>query len=151
MVRAGAGMEGSKRMQADCIFCKIVRGEVPATKVYEDDDTLAFMDIGPVVKGHTLVIPKRHYDPISGTPTAVLHKLIEVVKRIAEAQYKGLKADGINVTQANGAAAGQVVPHIHFHVIPRFTTDGHHWNWAPKKYDQPAEMRTLADRIRAAL
>jgi histidine triad (HIT) family protein len=138
-------------MSADCIFCKIVAGEIPSTRVYEDDATIAFMDIGPVVKGHTLVIPKKHYDPLTQTPPDVLARLIAVVQKIARAQLDGLRADGINVLQANGAAAGQVVPHIHFHVVPRFKTDGHHWNWAAKKYDHLDEMKGLAEKIRSAI
>lgn len=138
-------------MTQDCIFCKIIKGEIPCTKILEDDDVLAFMDIGPVVKGHTLVIPKSHHNPMMETPAEVLQKLIVAVQRIARAQMKGLQADGISVSQANGKAAGQVVSHIHFHVIPRFTTDGFHGNWVPRKYDNPAEMQSFADRIRAAL
>jgi len=138
-------------MKTDCIFCKIVHGEIPCCKVFEDDDVLAFMDIGPVVKGHTLVIPKSHYDPITGTPPAVLHRLIEMVQKVAAAQYAALKADGVNVSQANGKAAGQIVPHIHFHVIPRFLADGHHWNWNAKNYDTTEEMQAFAGRIRGAL
>ena len=107
----------------DCIFCKIVADKLPAVRVYEDPDTLAFMDIGPIVKGHTLVIPKPHYDPITGTPVEILQQVIAVVQRIVRAQIDGLGAEGINVTQANGALAGQVIPHIHFHVIPRFKKD----------------------------
>ena len=138
-------------MSANCIFCRIVAGQITATKVFEDADVLAFMDIGPIIKGHTLVIPKQHFDPITATPEPVLAKLLAVVKKIATAQMSGLKADGVNVVQTNGAAAGQVVPHIHFHVIPRYTTDGHRWNWAAKKYDDPAEMQQLAAAIKAAL
>ena len=138
-------------MSANCIFCKIVAGAIPATKVYEDAEVLAFMDIGPIVKGHTLVIPKQHFDPLTATPEPVLAKLMAVVKKIAAAQMSGLKADGVNVMQANGAAAGQMVPHLHFHVIPRFATDGHRWNWAAKKYDDPAEAQQLAAAIKAAL
>lgn len=138
-------------MNSDCIFCKIVAGQVPACKVYEDAETLAFMDIGPIVKGHTLVIPKTHYDPLTATPPAVLQKLILVVQRIALAQIRAFKANGINVMQSNGRAAGQLVAHIHFHVIPRFTDDGHHWNWKPHPYTQSEEMGTLADQIKAAL
>jgi len=81
----------------------------------------------------------------------VLARLIAVVQKIARAQLDGLRADGINVLQANGAAAGQVVPHIHFHVVPRFKTDGHHWNWAAKKYDHLDEMKGLAEKIRSAI
>jgi len=136
---------------SDCIFCKIVAGELPCTKLYEDDDVLSFMDIGPVVKGHALVIPKKHYDPITGTPTEVLHKLITVVQKIAQAQYDGLKADGVNVAQANGDVAGQVVPHIHFHVIPRFYDDAHSWTWKAAKYDTDEEMQAKADKIKSGL
>ncbi len=137
--------------KADCIFCKIVADQLPSVRVYEDDRSVAFMDIGPVVKGHVLVVPRTHYDPITATPDDVLSHLIGVVRRIAQAQMDGLGADGINVSQANGRCAGQVVPHIHFHIIPRFEDDGHHWNWTPKKYDGDDEMSTLADKIRDAL
>jgi histidine triad (HIT) family protein len=133
------------------IFEKIVNREIPATIVYEDEDTLAFMDIGPIIKGHTLVIPKTCYDPVTETPDEVLAKLIRIAKRIAAAQMNALGADGVNIMQNNGAAAGQEVPHLHFHVIPRFENDGHHWNWNAKSYDNPAEMEALAEKIRAEL
>ena len=133
------------------IFEKIVNREIPATIVYEDEDTLAFMDIGPIIKGHTLVIPKTCYDPVTETPDEVLTKLILVAKRIAAAQMKGLGADGVNIMQNNGAAAGQEVPHIHIHVIPRFEGDGHHWNWNAKSYESTEELEQLAERIREGL
>ena len=138
-------------MSANCLFCRIVTGAIPSTRVYEDADTLAFMDIGPIIKGHTLVIPKKHYDQITQTPEDVLAKVMVVVRKIAQAQVNGLKADGVNVLNANGEAAGQQVPHIHFHVVPRFKTDGHHWNWAAKKYDSLDEMKKMAEEIRKAL
>lgn len=133
------------------IFEKIVNREIPATIVYEDDDTLAFLDIGPIVKGHTLVVPKTCYNPISDTPDEVLAKLISVAKRIAAAQVGALGADGVNIMQNNGAAAGQEVPHLHFHVIPRFAGDGHHWNWNAKSYDNLDEMQQCAEKIRGGL
>ncbi len=138
-------------MSDSCIFCRIVRGELPCTKVYEDDHVLAFMDIGPVIKGHTLVIPKAHHDPLPALPVELLARVISVVQRIAAAQLAALGADGVNVHQSNGAAAGQLVPHVHFHVIPRFATDGHRWNWAAKQYESPAEMQELGRRLAAAL
>ena len=138
-------------MSANCLFCRIVAGEIPSTRVYEDADTLAFMDIGPIIKGHTLVIPKKHYDPITQTPEDVLARVMAVVRKIAQAQVNGLKADGVNVLNANGEAAGQQVPHIHFHVVPRFKADGHHWNWAAKKYDSLDEMKKMAEEIKKAL
>jgi histidine triad (HIT) family protein len=141
----------SPQTDSQCVFCKIIAGELPAVRVYEDDEVIAFMDIGPVVKGHTLVVPKEHCDPITRTPPHLLEKLILVVQRIAQAQVSGLGAAGINVTQANGRLAGQIIPHIHFHVIPRYESDGHHWNWIPGKYANEEEMQNYARRIADAL
>jgi histidine triad (HIT) family protein len=133
------------------IFEKIINREISAVIIYEDDDSLAFMDIGPIIKGHVLVIPKTCYDSITETPPDVLSKLMLVCKRIAAAQIKGLGADGVNIIQNNGQSAGQVVPHIHFHVIPRFKGDGHHWNWDAKKYESSAEMQKIAAKIHEGL
>ncbi len=138
-------------MSSDCIFCRIVRGELPSTKVYEDNQVLAFMDIGPIIQGHTLVIPKEHVDPITAATPEQLAQVMAVVQKVAAAQLKGLGANGVNIHQSNGSCAGQVVPHVHFHVIPRFEGDGHRWNWAAKKYDSMDDMKRMADRIKAAL
>lgn len=138
-------------MNQDCIFCKIVSGEIHSTKVYEDEKCLAFMDINPVSKGHVLVIPKDHYDPITETPDDILHNLISVAKKIFCAQKKVLNADGANITQANGEVAGQIIWHIHFHVIPRFKNTPEPSNWNPGRYDSPEEMETCARMIRGAL
>ena len=138
-------------MSGDCIFCKIVAGDIPSARVFENESCLAFMDIGPIVKGHVLVIPKAHHDPLTATPDAVLGELIAMVRQVAGALTRGLGAQGINVTQANGACAGQVVPHIHFHVIPRFAEDGHTWNWNAKTYRSPEEMNSFADKVRSSL
>ena len=136
-------------MGCDCVFCRIVAGELPAEKVYEDGDVVAFMDINPVAKGHTLVVPKAHSDPITDTPDDVLAKVIAVVRKVARAQFQALRAEGVSVSQANGRAAGQEVPHIHFHVIPRFEAAGR--SWAPGKYDNPGQMREYATQLRGAL
>jgi len=136
---------------SDCIFCKIVSKEIPATAVYEDDDVLVFMDIGPIIKGHALVISKKHYDSVSETPDNILTKLHLSAKRVARAQMNGLGADGVNVMQNNGKSAGQEVEHIHVHVIPRFEGDGHHWNWNAKNYDNFDEMAELAEKMRKYL
>ena len=135
----------------DCLFCKIAAGEIPSIRIYENDHVLAFMDIGPIVKGHALVIPKAHHNPLSETPDEVLAQVIAAVRLVARAQQEGLGADGVNIHQANGAAAGQVVPHLQFHVVPRFKHDGHHWNWTPHSYADMSEAAALADRIQAAL
>ncbi len=135
-------------MNQDCIFCKIVAGELPACKVYEDKDTLAFMDIGPIIKGHTLVIPKEHWADIHTVPPTLLQKIALATQKIAAAHVAALKCDGVNIIQANGAPAGQTVFHLHFHVIPRFKTDGHSWNWHPRSYAGRDEMEGMAELIR---
>lgn len=135
----------------NCVFCKIICGQLPSCKIYEDGETIAFMDIGPIVKGHVLVVPKHHYPDLLATPPAVLGTLIAVAQKIAGAQKRALQADGINIMQSNGRAAGQVVDHIHFHVIPRFADDGHHWNWKARPYADSKEMQSLADKIGSAL
>lgn len=135
----------------DCVFCRIAAGTIPASRVYEDDRHLAIMDIGPIVKGHVLVIPKAHYEDIQSLPEEQLKELAGCVQRICRALRDGLQADGINVIQNNGRAAGQLVPHVHFHIIPRFSDDGHHWNWNAKKYSSAEEMEEYAERIRQAL
>jgi len=107
----------------DCIFCKIVAGEVPAHKVYEDDLVLAFLDISHFTKGHTLIIPKSHYLDLLDTPDEVLAKIAVLAKDLATNYKPILKADGFTVKQNNGAVAGQEVMHYHVHLIPRYTGD----------------------------
>ncbi len=107
----------------DCIFCKIVRNEIPSKKVYEDTDTLAFLDINPANPGHCLVVSKRHYESIMDTDDTDLKKMIATVKLMAKRIKANLNADSINVLQNNGRHAGQIVSHVHFHVIPRFPDD----------------------------
>lgn len=135
----------------NCLFCKIVNKEIPATILYEDEEVLVFMDIGPIIKGHALIIPKKHYDPIVETPDDILAKMHVIAKKIATAQMNAFGADGVNIMQNNGKAAGQEVEHIHVHVIPRFSDDGHHWNWNAKKYDDLSEMNELAEKLREQL
>lgn len=103
-----------------CIFCKIVRKQAPASLVYEDENVLAFLDIRPLSKGHTLVIPKQHYVTIFEVPEELVAQLHRIVKRVALAVKEATKADGISIIQQNGKAAGQEIFHLHVHVIPRF-------------------------------
>ncbi|AEF95869.1 HIT family protein [Methanotorris igneus] len=106
-----------------CIFCKIVNKEIPAKIVYEDEDTMAFLDINPRNKGHTLVIPKKHYETLDEMPDEELAKLMKAVKKVVEI-LKPLNFDGYNIINNNKPAAGQEVPHVHFHIIPRYQNDG---------------------------
>jgi histidine triad (HIT) family protein len=129
----------------DCIFCKIINGEIPSSKVYEDEEVFAFLDIGPVNKGHTLVIPKEHHETIVDIPDDLLHKVIVVVKKLSKAVKEGVGADGFNVLMSNHEAAGQVVPHAHFHIIPRLSSDGLK-HWPHGKYDE-GEMDSVKEKI----
>ncbi len=138
-------------MPVDCVFCRIVAGELPSNRIYEDADVLAFLDIAPLVKGHTLVIPKAHIDPFMQAPPDIITPLFLAVQRVARAMMTSLKADGINLHQSNGKVAGQVVPHLHVHVIPRFADDGLAWNWRAGSYADPAEAKAMLERIKAAI
>ena len=111
-------------MVEGCPFCSIVSGESPASIVYEDKDVLAFMDLSPATVGHTLVVPRDHWENIYEVPEETLTKLIAVVKRLCVAVKKTVDADGIMLIQNNGRAAGQVVFHLHFHVIPVSSNSG---------------------------
>ncbi|MDD5749554.1 MAG: HIT family protein [Patescibacteria group bacterium] len=108
---------------SDCIFCKIIKKELPSYKVYEDENTLAFLDIAPVNHGHSLVVPKEHYQHIEEIPPELLAKVILVVQKVGQSIKKNL-ASGYNLQLNNDSVAGQVVPHLHFHVIPRHEGDG---------------------------
>ena len=110
----------------DCIFCKIVQGKIPCYKIYEDDDFLAFLDIQPIAKGHTLIIPKKHYNTFLETPIEILSKMTPVIHEVGQALLKATSADGLNFGLNNGPAAGQIIMHTHFHIIPRFNDDGLH-------------------------
>lgn len=132
----------------ECIFCRIRDGQIPATRVYEDNKTLAFMDINPLNDGHLLVVPKIHAETIFDISPADLLAVSTTVKKVADAIHEALRPEGLNLYQANGAAASQVVPHFHLHVIPRWKGDGKGFDWKLVKGD-PARIKATADRIRA--
>ena len=108
-----------KEMEKD-IFCKIVSGEIPCYKLYEDDDVLAFLDISQVTKGHALVISKKHFDTFIATPKEIMHKVMDVAQRIGQVEISMLGAKGVNILTNCYEAAGQSVRHFHVHVIPRY-------------------------------
>ncbi|MDP2630515.1 MAG: HIT family protein [Candidatus Uhrbacteria bacterium] len=133
----------------DCIFCKIIIGELPSWKIYEDEHTLAFLDIFPVHKGHALVVPKKHCtDFVSADPECLRH-VHEVAQKVAKAVIAGTNADGCNVTTNNGVAAGQEVFHLHWHIIPRFENDGLHL-WPQSQYAD-GEKETVQENIKKHL
>ncbi|HUO50329.1 MAG TPA: HIT family protein [Candidatus Paceibacterota bacterium] len=133
----------------DCLFCKIIAQELPSFTVYEDDATLAFLDIHPVNPGHTLVVPKQHATNIFDIESASWSHVAETVRKVASALEKGLEADGVNLMMNNREHAGQVIDHPHMHVIPRFVGDGLKL-WPHKEY-KDGEAQTLVEKIRATL
>ncbi|MFA6816219.1 MAG: HIT family protein [Lentisphaeria bacterium] len=135
----------------NCVFCKIIKGELPCCKLYEDDKIFVFLDIAPFNLGHALLIPKVHCHSITTLPKEYLDALIEKAPEIAAAVMHSTGADGFNLLLNNGSCAGQEVPHVHLHVIPRFTTDDNIYFAPKKKYDNDEEMNELADKIRSRL
>lgn len=132
-------------MAEECIFCKIVRDEIPSSKVYNNDKVVAFLDVNPVNKGHVLIVPKDHYETLLDIPDNIVKELLVIAKKIGKSARKALKADGFNVGMNNFPAAGQVVFHAHLHVIPRFENDGLQ-HWPSKKYEE-GEMDQLREKI----
>lgn len=107
----------------NCIFCKIIKGDILSFKVFEDDFSFAFLDIAPFVKGHTIVIPKKHYINLLDFPESEMKNLFSAIKHVAMKLKQSLNADGINLMQNNFKAAGQIVNHLHFHLMPRWEHD----------------------------
>jgi histidine triad (HIT) family protein len=135
---------------ADCLFCKIIAGEIPCFKLFENDDTLAFMDINPANEGHALVIPKEHAADVYAVSDAALTATVTTAKKIAAAVDKTINPDGLNLLQCNGPAAAQSVFHFHMHVLPRREGDELKLNWGLKPGDMDA-IGALAERIRGYL
>ena len=135
---------------SECIFCKIAAGKIPAVKVLEDEQSIAFMDIGPLAEGHVLLIPKVHAETLdemnSDQAAAVLQHLPSLVKAVQAATG----CEGVNVLQNNGTVAHQVVPHVHFRIIPRNAGDEFHFNWPAGTYP-PGRADELAEAIKAKL
>jgi len=134
----------------DCLFCKMVAGQIPVTKIYEDDVVLSFLDIGPISDGHTLVIPRQHFEKLHDCPPELLGLVSSRLGKIAEAVAGAMNSDGYNVLCNNGRAAGQVVEHLHFHIIPRNTGDGVFDRWPAYKY-QEGKIEVIAAKIRENL
>ena len=132
----------------DCVFCMIRDGKIPSAKVYDDQRTLAFMDINPLSRGHCLVVPKAHAATLYEAEAEDLKAAIATAKKVAGAIRRALNPDGLNLLQANGAAAFQSVPHFHLHLIPRWTNDGKGFDWKEVPGNRE-EIMGIADRIRA--
>ena len=129
----------------ECIFCKIVAGEIPSYKIYEDEYNLAFLDIRPVNPGHTLIIPKSHFLNLEDISEENLCSLVKACKVVGQKIITGLDVTGYNLTENNNSVAGQIIPHIHFHLIPRQAGDGHKL-WAQREY-QEGEAEEVRQKI----
>ena len=134
----------------DCIFCKIVAGQVPSIKIYENELVLVFMDVGPISEGHTLVIPKKHFEKLDECPAEILSDISVVLGRVAKAVSQAMASDGYNVLCNNGRAAGQLVEHVHFHIIPRTKDDSVFNRWPSFEYEQ-GRAEEIAEKICAKL
>jgi len=126
-----------------CIFCKIIDKSIPSKVLFENDKNLAFLDIFPVSKGHTIVIPKNHYKNLEEIPNNELSELFEIVKKVSILIHKKLKVDGYNILQNNFRAAGQAVNHFHVHIIPRRNEDGKFKLFIPKKQAKEEELNQI--------
>ena len=131
------------------IFAKILRGDLPAIKIYEDDETLAFMDIMPQVDGHVLVIPKRPAVHLLTLPDDVAGAVLITTRKVADAVHKSMGADGIMIAQLSGSDAGQTVPHFHIHILPRH--DGIDLTFHARDVADMEKLSAIADKIRAEL
>lgn len=135
---------------ADCIFCKIVAGEIPSARVCDDADHLGFMDINPVRPGHVLLVPKKHYERLTDMPGDAAAKMARLLPRLAGAVVMAAGADGFNLFLADGTCAGQEVPHVHLHIIPRRENDGRCFEWKSGSY-QPGELEAWQAKIATAM
>lgn len=135
----------------DCIFCKIIKGEIPSSKVYEDDDVLAILDISQVTRGHTLVISKKHCSNFLSTPKEDMHKVMDVAQRIGQVAISVLGAKGVNILTNVNEEAGQTIMHFHVHVIPRYVRDsGFQITFKNGEFDKTM-LPALADKIKSNL
>jgi len=134
----------------DCVFCQMVAGHISVTRIYEDEVVLVFLDIGPLSDGHTLVIPKLHFEKLHDCPAEFLGKVGSRLGKLAKAVVAGMNSDGYNLLCNNGSAAGQLVEHLHFHIIPRNVGDGLFDRWPSYEY-QEGRIEAIAAKIRENL
>jgi len=134
--------------KSDCIFCQIVEKKIPSKILYEDEKNLAFLDIYPIFKGHTIVIPKGHYHNLEEIPEFELAEIFKVVKKLAILIHDKLKIDGYNILQNNFEAAGQVIQHFHVHIIPRSKNDGRFKLKIPREQSTEEELDKILNILK---
>jgi histidine triad (HIT) family protein len=134
-----------------CIFCSIIHNQLGAVRISESSDFIAFMDKYPINRGHTLVLPKNHHESIFTMSDVEVGKLFSTVSFLSKGIVKALDAKGLNIGQNNGKAANQIVPHVHVHIIPRYSYDSPNGRWPSRNLISDQELETIAEKIRAAL
>lgn len=132
--------------EENCIFCKIANGEIPSKSIYEDEDFNVILDLGPATRGHALILPKEHAANLFELPDETAQKIMLLAKKLGRQMMQNLKADGLNLVQNNGEAAGQTVHHFHLHLIPRYQDDGQHILWEPKE-SAPEQLEEIKNTI----
>lgn len=133
----------------ECVFCRILRGDIPAQKVYEDRAAVAILDINPVAAGHVLILPRRHVETWNDLPEELAGDLARASQKVARAVLKATGAEGFNLLSNNHRCSGQAIPHVHLHVIPRRTGDGVKFNWITGTYEA-GQIERVAQAIRSA-
>jgi histidine triad (HIT) family protein len=137
-------------MATACVFCRIIGGELPSMRIYEDERTIVIMDINPLNAGHCLVITRAHAATLWDSDPTDLQAAITAAQKVATALKTAVKPDGLNLLQANGPAAFQSVPHFHLHLIPRWTNDGKGFDWPLVQGDR-AQIQAIGERVRETL
>lgn len=133
-----------------CIFCKIARGEIASSTIYEDDEFRVILDLGPASKGHALILPKKHFADVCALDEATAARVLPLGAKIGKAMKKELGCTGFNLVQNNGVSAGQTVFHFHMHIIPRYEDGPEMVSWTPGQA-APEELREIAERLRGTL
>ncbi len=132
---------------SNCIFCKLANGEFATNSIYEDDKFNVILDNGPATKGHCLILPKEHYANLFELPEDTAADAMKLAKKLAKGIMEKLSADGLNLVQNNGEAAGQTVNHFHLHIIPRYKDDGQHILWNPTS-PEADELKALCEKLK---
>lgn len=137
-------MESAHR---NCIFCRIIQKDVPNAIIYENEKFLAFMDKYPINLGHTLIVPKQHYNNLLEMPTEIVGEMYSLVPTLAKAITSVINSDGFNINQNNGKSANQIVPHVHVHIVPRYSAEKIKGQWPTRKIAKIQDLQSLAKKI----
>ena len=138
-------------VNGNCIFCRIIKKDIPNAIIYENEKFLAFMDKYPINHGHTLIVPKQHYDNILEMPAEIVGEMFALIPSLAKAITSVIESDGFNINQNNGKSANQIVPHVHVHIVPRYSAEKVKGQWPTRKIAKMQELQDLARKITESL